>query len=167
MSDFNSNRTTIGPNDFLVSKTDLKGKITYCNQIFMKVAGYTEEELLGRPHNIVRHPDMPKIVFKLLWERIQNKEEIFAFVKNKTKDGGFYWVYANVTPSISANGDIIGYYSVRRKVNENNLHKVEDLYAQLLEKEQLGGIRASEEYLNNFLTKQGVSYDEFIASLQG
>jgi len=167
MSDFNSNRTTIGPNDFLVSKTDLKGKITYCNQIFMKVAGYTEEELLGKPHNIVRHPDMPKIVFKLLWERIQNKEEIFAFVKNKTKDGGFYWVYANVTPSINANGDIIGYYSVRRKVNENNLHKVEDLYAQLLEKEQLGGIRASEEYLNNFLTKQGVSYDEFIASLQG
>jgi len=167
MSGFNSKRTEIGPNDFLVSKTDLKGKITYCNQIFMKVAGYTEEELLGKPHNIVRHPDMPRVVFKLLWERVQNGEEIFAFVKNKTHDGGYYWVYANVTPSTDDRGNIVGYYSVRRKVNEKNLHLVEDLYATLLEEEQRGGIEASQKYLSNLLNEKGVTYDELIASIQG
>ncbi len=167
MSGFNSNRTTIGPNDFLVSKTDLKGKIIYCNQIFMKVAGYSEDELLGKPHNIVRHPDMPRVVFKLLWQRVQNGDEIFAFVKNKTHNGGFYWVYANVTPSVDDRGNIVGYYSVRRKVNETNLHMVEDLYAKLLEEERRGGIQASEQFLNDLLNKKGVTYDEFIASIQG
>lgn len=75
--------------DFIVSKTDTKGKITYCNQIFMEFACLQESELLGQPHSIVRHPDMPKVIFKLLWERIQNKKEIFAYVKNLSADGGF------------------------------------------------------------------------------
>ncbi len=167
MSGFNSKCTEIGSNDFLVSKTDLKGKITYCNQIFMKVAGYKEEELLGKPHNIVRHPDVPRIVFKLLWNRVQNGEEIFAFVKNKTHDGGYYWVYANVTPSIDDRGNIVGYYSVRRKVNEKNLHLVEDLYEKLIREEARGGMEASQKYLNNLLNEKGVTYDEFIASIQG
>ncbi len=167
MSEFNSNRTEIGPNDFLVSKTDLKGKITYCNQIFMHVAGYKEDELLGKPHNIVRHPDMPRVIFKLLWQRVQRGDEIFAYVKNKTHNGGYYWVYANVTPSVDSKGDIVGYYSVRRKVNESNLHLVEDLYARLSSEEQRGGMEASQRYLENLLKEKGVSYDEFIASLQG
>jgi len=103
--------------DFIVSKTDVKGKITYCNQPFLKIVGATQEQLLHKPHNIIRHPDMPRIVFKLLWEHIKAKQEIFAFVKNKSFDGGFYWVFANVTASLGANGEIIGYYSVRRKPN--------------------------------------------------
>ncbi len=167
MSALNANRIDIGENDFLVSKTDLKGRITYCNRIFMKVAGYDESELLGKPHNIVRHPEMPRIIFKLLWGRIQNKEEIFAYVKNKTKNGGFYWVYANVTASTDSKGNIIGYYSVRRKVNEQALPAVEDLYAKLLQIESRGGMEASQKYLNNMLKEKGVSYDEFIATLQG
>ena len=167
MSTPNANRTELGSNDFLVSKTDLKGRITYCNQIFMKVAGYSENELLGKPHNIVRHPDMPRIIFKLLWERIQNKQEIFAYVKNKTKNGGYYWVYANVTASVDDRGNIIGYYSVRRKVNEQALPVIEDLYAKLLQAEARGGMDASQKYLNNLLKEKGVRYDEFVASLQG
>ena len=167
MSALNANRIDIGENDFLVSKTDLKGRITYCNRIFMKVAGYNESELLGKPHNIVRHPEMPRIIFKLLWSRIQNKEEIFAYVKNKTKNGGFYWVYANVTASTDSKGNIIGYYSVRRKVNEQALPAIEDLYAKLLQIESRGGMEASQKYLNNMLKEKGVSYDEFIATLQG
>ena len=161
-----SGQTTIGENDFLVSKTDLKGRITYCNRIFMKVAGYSEGELLGKPHNIVRHPDMPRIVFKLLWDRIQNGKEIFAFVKNKTKNGGFYWVCANVTPSVDDRGSIIGYYSVRRKVNDNALPVVQDLYNRLLQEERSEGMDASKKYLDNLLKEKGVSYDEFISSLQ-
>jgi len=97
--------------DFIVSKTDLKGRITYCNQPFLKIVGATQEQLLHKPHNIIRHPDMPRIVFKLLWEHIKAKKEIFAFVKNKSFDGGFYWVFANITASLDANGEIIGWHS--------------------------------------------------------
>ncbi len=167
MSTLNYNRTELDSNDFLVSKTDLKGRITYCNQSFMKTAGYTEAELLGKPHNIVRHPDMPRIIFKLLWDRIQSNQEIFAYVKNKTKNGGFYWVYANVTASVNDSGDTIGYYSVRRKVNENALPLVENLYGKLLKEEIRGGMDASYKYLSNMLKEKGVSYDEFVTSLQG
>jgi len=98
----------VNEEDFIVSKTDLKGRITYCNQPFLKIVGAAQEQLLHKPHNIIRHPDMPRIVFKLLWERIKAKQEIFAFVKNKSFDGGFYWVFANITASLDANGEIIG-----------------------------------------------------------
>ncbi len=162
-----NDRYDLKPNDFIVSKTDLKGKITYCNQIFMQLAKYSEEELIGAPHNIIRHPDMPRIVFKLLWDRIKNKEEIFAFVKNLSKDGGYYWVYANVTASLDKNGNIVGYYSVRRKPSEEGIKVCGDLYAKMLELEKSGGMEASGKFLNDLLKEKGVSYDELIASLQG
>ena len=94
---------------FLVSKTDVKGKITYCNVPFANIVGAKSEELIGKPHNIVRHPDMPKIVFQILWKYVKDKREVFAYVKNRSFDGGFYWVFANVTPSYDQNGNIIGY----------------------------------------------------------
>ena len=115
----------VNEEDFIVSKTDLKGRITYYNQPFLKIVGATQEQLLHKPHNIIRHPDMPRIVFKLLWERIKAKQEIFAFVKNKSFDGGFYWVFANITASLDANGEIIGYYSVRRKPNPQGVKFIE------------------------------------------
>jgi len=153
-------------NDFIVSKTDTKGRLTYVNEIFMTMAEYTESELLGKPHNIVRHPDMPKTVFKLLWNRIQNKEEIFAYVLNKTKNGNSYWVIANVTTSVDNKGNIIGFYSVRRKPKESALELIKPLYAEMLRAEQSGGIAAGEKILNDLLDKEGVSYDEFIISIQ-
>ena len=152
--------------DFIVSKTDTKGKLTYVNKIFMEMAEYTEEELLGKPHSIIRHPDMPKAVFKLLWDRIQNKEEIFAYVVNKTKNGNEYWVYANVTASLDERGNIIGYYSVRRKPNPEALAIIKPLYAQMLQAERSGGIAAGEKVLNDLIHKEGVSYDELIISIQ-
>ena len=87
--------------DFIISLTDTKGRITYGNRIFIEFSGYTEDELLGTQHNIIRHPDMPRSVFKLLWDKIQAKEECFAYVKNMSKDGSFYWVFANITPTFS------------------------------------------------------------------
>jgi PAS domain S-box-containing protein len=160
-------RLEMQEDDFIVSKTDTKGRLTYVNKIFMTMAEYTEAELLGKPHNIVRHPEMPKTVFKLLWDRIQNKEEIFAFVVNKTKKDNEYWVLANVTASVDERGNIIGYYSVRRKPNENALNIIKPLYAQMLQAERSGGIAAGEKVLNDALFKEGVSYDEFIISIQG
>jgi PAS domain S-box-containing protein len=153
-------------NDFIVSKTDTKGRLTYVNKIFMDMAEYTEEELLGKPHNIVRHPDMPKAVFKLLWDRIQNKEEIFAYVVNKTKNGNAYWVYANVTASLDDRGNIIGYYSVRRKPNPDALAIIQPLYQKMLQAEKSGGIAAGEKVLNDLINQEGVSYDELIISIQ-
>lgn len=151
---------------FLVSKTDTKGKITYCNPPFIDIAGYSEKELLGKPHSIVRHPDMPRTIFKLLWEKIQRKEEIFAYVKNMSSDGGFYWVYANVTASLDKNGNIIGFYSVRRKPNPKALASIKPLYEKLVSIEKNSGIEASLKYLNEFLKEKGVSYEEFSNNLQ-
>ncbi|NPA29237.1 MAG: PAS domain-containing protein [Epsilonproteobacteria bacterium] len=152
--------------DFIVSKTDLKGRIIYGNKIFIKMSGYEESELLGAPHSILRHPDMPKIVFKLLWERIQNRQEIFAYVKNLCKDGGHYWVLANVTATTAPDGSIRDYHSVRRKPSAKALEVIPNLYSQLLNAERSGGMEASGKLLNDILSKQGVSYDEFVLGLQ-
>lgn len=153
-------------NDFIVSKTDLKGKITYCNRIFIEMAEYTEEELLGAPHNIIRHPKMPKAVFQLLWDRIQKKEEVFAFVLNQTKNKNEYWVFANVTASLDVKGNVIGYYSVRRKPNAKAIAIIKPLYAKMLEAEQSGGTSASTKILTDLLQEKGVDYNELIISIQ-
>jgi len=152
--------------DFIVSKTDTKGKIIYGNKMFIKISGYGEDELLGAPHSILRHPDMPKIVFKLLWDRIQNKEEIFAYVKNLCKDGSYYWVYANVTATLDDRGNIRDFHSVRRKPSQKSMEVIPNLYAQLLQAEQSGGMQASQRLLDEILEKQGVDYDTFVLSLQ-
>ena len=162
----NNRERIMQEDDFIVSKTDTKGRITYCNEIFMDMAQMRESELLGKPHNIVRHPDMPKIVFKLLWEHVQKGEEIFAYVKNLSADGSYYWVLANVTPSYDQNGNIIGYYSVRIKPSQRALEVIKPLYEKLRSLENSGGIAASESYLNNLLNEKGVSYDEFVISIQ-
>lgn len=153
-------------NDFIVSKTDLKGRITYVNKIFMEMGEYTEKELLGKPHSMIRHEDMPKSVFKLLWDMVQNKEEIFAFVVNKTKNGNYYWVFANVTPSFDPNGNIIGYYSVRRQPNAKAIELIKPLYKKMLNAESVGGIDAGTKILTEILHEKGLSYNEFIISIQ-
>ncbi|MFA5427861.1 MAG: PAS domain-containing protein [Sulfurimonas sp.] len=152
--------------DFIVSKTDLKGRIVYSNQIFMDMAEYTEDELLGKPHSIIRHPDMPKAVFRHLWNVIPTKQEIFAFVINKTKNNNDYWVYANVTATVDLNGKIVDYYSVRRKPNPKALAVIIPLYKKMLEVEKSSGVDASFKVLTDILAEKGVSYDELVISLQ-
>jgi PAS domain S-box-containing protein len=152
--------------DFIVSKTDLKGRITYTNKIFMDMAEYTEAELLGKPHSIIRHPDMPKAVFRYLWDMIEKKEEVFAFVINKTKDANAYWVYANITASLDERGKIIGYYSVRRRPNPKALDIIIPLYKKMLEVEKSSGVDASFKVLTDILQEKGVGYDELIIAIQ-
>ena len=153
-------------NDSLItSKTDLKGRITYANDDFLKYAGYSMQEILYKAHNIVRHEKMPKSVFKLLWDYIKNGQEIFAFVKNKTKDGNFYWVFANVTASFDTNGNIIGYYSVRRKPNENAISIIKKLYDELLKAEKTS-LNNGIKMLDEFCKSKNKSYNELIFSLQ-
>ncbi|WP_373070224.1 PAS domain-containing protein [Sulfurimonas sp.] len=152
--------------DFIVSKTDLKGRITYGNDKFIEMSGYSEKELLGAPHNILRHEDMPRIVFKLLWDRVQSSEEIFAYVKNRCKNDDHYWVFTNVTASVDKNGNIIGYYSVRRKPNPDAIETIIPIYKELLGIEKVSGVEASLDELQSVLDKNKVTYDEFIASIQ-
>lgn len=156
----------VDENAFLVSKTDTRGKITYCNAPFIEIVGAKESELLGKPHNIVRHPDMPRIIFKLLWQTIAKKDEIFAYIKNRSFDGGFYWVFANVTASLNENGEIIGYYSVRRKVNPKALEIIEPLYAKLLNAEKSSSMDASKRVLDEFLAQNNTTYCKFVNLLQ-
>jgi len=157
---------TLNDEDFIVSKTDLKGRITYCNKIFMEMAEYDEYELIGKPHNIIRHPDMPKAVFRYLWETIPKKKEVFAYVVNKTKNDNDYWVYANITASVDANGNITDYYSVRRKPNQKALDIITPLYEKMLEVQNSSGVDASFKVLTDILQEKGVGYNELIISLQ-
>ena len=165
----NQQERVMRDDDFIVSKADLKGRITYSNKVFAEYSGFTESEFMGKQHNIVRHPDMPRCVFKLLWQHIESGQEIFAYVKNLCKDGSFYWVLANVTPSRDDQGRVVGYYSVRRKPNPKAMSVVVPLYKQLLQIEQNAGSReaipASLTYLQNLLKEKGVSYERFILDL--
>ena len=120
----------------IISKTDLKGIITYVNTPFCKLAGYSKEELLGKPHNIIRHPDMPKAAFKDLWDTIQRNEKWRGFVKNLRKDGRYYWVEAFIEPIFDENGNKIGYISARKPVSESDKAKYEEIYKEMRKKEQ-------------------------------
>jgi PAS domain S-box-containing protein len=157
--------------DFIVSKTDLTGKITYANRIFMEFARYEEQELLGAQHNIIRHPEMPRCVFKLLWDRIQAGQEIFAYVMNLSSDGSHYWVLANVTPTLDVTGQCIGYYSVRRKPRRDSIELITGLYGQLRDIERqhrpAEGMAKATDALLGILESKDVGYDEFIFSISG
>ena len=109
---------------------------------------------------------MPRAVFKLLWERIKNKEEIFAYVKNKSFDGGYYWVFANITTSLDVQNNPVGYYSVTRKPNPKAIEIIEPIYQKLLSVEKSGGMDASMKFLTEFLKEKNISYDEFVNNLQ-
>jgi len=159
--------------DFIVSKTDTKGIITYANRTFLEFAKYKEEELIGENHNIIRHPLMPRVVFKLLWDTVQAGNEINAYVINLAKDGSFYWVLANITPVTNNNGELVGYYSVRRKPKRETVKIVEGLYSAMLQEEKKyeqqnkikEGMIASGNILGNLLNEKGIPYDEFILSI--
>lgn len=159
----NNNEKHFDPNSLLVTKTDTKGIITYANRNFMDIVGLDEEALLGKPHNVIRHPDMPKIIFKMLWGYIKSNQEIHAYVKNLCADGSYYWVMANVTPSFYKN-KVVGYHSARRIPSKAALDIIIPLYKELLMAEKSGGIAASEKILNNLLEEKGMEYDQFILS---
>jgi len=155
--------------DFIVSKTDTRGIITYGNPIFIEFSGYTEQELLGAPHNIIRHPDMPRSAFKLAWDTIQSGKEFFAYVKNMSKDGGFYWVFTHITPDFAPGGEIVGYYSVRRCPKRSAIEKIEPVYQQMLAAEKAAGnakaIAAGTQVLVGVLKTTGLSYEDLIFAL--
>jgi aerotaxis receptor len=119
----------------IVSRTDLQGIITHANDAFVEMSGYTREELIGAPHNILRHPDMPRLAFKGLWDTLTSGQKWHGYVKNLRKDGAHYWVYATAVPNVR-NGVIAGYTSVRRKPSRTRIAELSALYAQWLQEEK-------------------------------
>ncbi len=163
------NEMVMDEQDVIVSKTDKRGIITYGNREFMKYAKYPESVLLGAPHNIIRHPDMPRAVYKLLWETIESGQEIFAYVKNLSADGSFYWVLANITPVYDGNKNIVGYYSFRRRPERKAIDTISAIYSEMksIENRYPGnsGMEHSYNFLMNMLNSKRTSYEEFVLSI--
>lgn len=159
---------SFGEDELIVSKTDEKGRIVYCNGLFVRLSGFGEDELLGAPHSIIRHPDMPRSVFKLLWDTIKSGREIFAYVVNMARNGDHYWVLAHVTPSF-VDGRVVGFHSNRRKPTQQAVAAIKPLYAKLLAEESRGdskeALARAGAMLAGLLREKGVSYDRFVLSL--
>lgn len=161
---------TFSKDEIIVSKTDTKGHLTYVNDVFMTVSGFSENELIGRPHSLIRHPDMPRCVFKLLWDTISTGKELFAYVVNLAKNGDHYWVLAHVTPDLGVDGQVVGYHSNRRVPDRGAVTKIEPLYRSLLQIEtgaadRKQGMEAAYGALIDQLKREGKSYAEFVLGL--
>ncbi|QDV06657.1 Aerotaxis receptor [Planctomycetes bacterium Poly30] len=156
--------------EILVSKTDPKGRITYANRTFLRLAQYSEQELLGAPHSIIRHPDMPGCVFQLLWDTVMAGEEIFAYVVNRSKSGDFYWVLAHVTPTFGGDGRILGYHSNRRCPSREAIKTASQLYGELRALERAAtspaaGRAQAAARLGQILDSCGQTYSQFVFGL--
>ena len=143
--------------DIVVSKSDEEGNITYGNPIFVKLSGYDKNELIGSPHSILRHPDMPKTIFAYLWEMLKAKKEVKVFVKNRSKNGNFYRVFAVIKPALNPDGTLRNYTSTRRRSNPKAWEILEPLYQEMKELEEKEGIDSAKARLEAFIKEQGGS----------
>jgi len=158
----------LNPKRYIVSKTDARGIIEYGNDYFTEVCGYSESELIGKPHSIVRHPDMPKIVFKMMWDRINQRQNIMAVVKNLAKNGDHYWVVTEFEPKVDPiTNEIISHTAFRKAAPRKAIEVMEPIYAKLIEIEKEGGMEASEKFLRGFLEDKKMTYDEFVDNIIG
>ena len=162
--------TEVPENELIISRTDLKGVITYVNETFARISGYEPEELIGKPHSIIRHPDMPKSVFKDLWETIKQGKTWRGYVKNLRKDRGYYWVYAEIS-GVYKNGEMVEFKSMRSPVSKEKKRQMQNLYDKMREEEG-GDVRVvmylpKEVYdrLENLSEKLGISGEEVLAKL--
>ncbi|MDO5105148.1 PAS domain-containing protein [Capnocytophaga sp.] len=150
----------------IISETDSFGTITSVNSVFSDVSGYTIDELVGQPHSIIRHPDMPKIIFKMLWENLKQGNNFIGIVKNLAKSGRYYWVVTDFEIHRDETGNIFGYVGKRKAVPQSVVDNyVAPFYETLLKLEKIGGIELSHRFFKNYLVKQGKDYIDFIISI--
>lgn len=127
--------TKVPEHELIVSRTDLTGVITYVNETFAMISGYEKDELIGKPHNVVRHRDMPKSVFKDLWETLKRGESWQGIIKNKRKDDGYYWVHADVS-GVFKDGELVEYKSLRAPIDRETKIKMQNYYDTLKKEEE-------------------------------
>lgn len=157
---------SINTSKLIVSKTDIDGIILQANEAFCEVSGYLKSELVGQNHNLVRHKDMPQIVFKLLWIKLLDGQEVYAFVKNERKNGDYYWVYSTITPDIDRHGNIISFTSVRKRPNKKAIAIIEPFYKKLCALEEPSRYGQSALALKELLNSKNMKYNKLISSLQ-
>lgn len=160
----------VDENDLIVTKTDRAGRIIYANDAFLKISDFKSSDVMGMPHSIVRNRVMPRAIFRLLWDHLENGQEVFAYIVNRTRGGDHYWVFAHVTPSRNAAGEVVGFHSSRRRPNPASIAAARALYDLLLEEESRHSdkheaLSASCTAIENFLAAKGMSYDEFVLSI--
>ncbi|BCJ54543.1 chemotaxis protein [Actinoplanes sp. NBRC 14428] len=160
----------LGDDDVIVTKTDPRGVITYANPTFLRISALDEADTVGQPHNLIRHPDMPRAIFKLLWDTLKERKEVFAYVVNLAHDGAHYWVLAHITPSFDPQGRPVGYHSFRRRADPAAVAEIRKLYAALRAEEQRhtsspAALEASWALLQRTLAEKGRTYDEFVWDL--
>ena len=158
----NNTETRLPENEYIYSCTDLKGRITEVNEAFCSISGFTREELVGQPHNLVRHPDMPEAAFADLWRDLKAELPWRGIVKNRRKDGGFYWVVANVSP-IRENGRVIGYQSVRSCPSAEEIRATSAVYQRMSQgacamARQCGNTRSRESFPANESSRKRNGY---------
>ena len=146
----------------IVSKTNTKGIIIYTNEYFTEISKYSEVELIGSPHSILRHPDMPSVIFKLMWESIENGRNISAVIKNLAKDGSYYWVITDFEIQRDIKGNIKNYIAYRQAVSKRVIKEIKTLYKKLIDIEKAHGMDESIEYLIGFLEEKNMSYQQYI-----
>ena len=161
---------TFDDDRLIVTKTDPTGRIIYANDTFINISGFAEDELLGQPHSMIRHPDMPRTVFKLLWDRLLGGREIFAFVCNRAKNGDHYWVLAHVTPNVDSAGKTVGFHSSRRTMADRAMEAIVPLYRTLrtieTEGDRKAALVAAYARLTTEVERLGYpSYDRFVLDL--
>ena len=150
----------------IISKTDKFGNITDVNQTFVDVCGYTANELIGKPHNIIRHPDMPKIIFKITWDNILAGRNFHAIIKNLSKSGKYYWVITDFEVGRNIMNEVVNITARRRAIPDDVVtDHIEPLYQTLLKLEKIGDMPLSNRYFKGFLEKQGKSYIEYVMSI--
>ena len=148
---------------YIESDTDLKGVITDCNDYFAEISRYSREELIGQPHSIVRHPDMPKVAFKILWDRLKAGENINLAVKNLAKDGRYYWVFTHFDFKKDINtGEVVGYVAYRKTISKKVTDTLLPIYRKLVEIEKTEGMEGSEKYLNKLLKDHDLTIDNLL-----
>jgi len=163
-TNINNHEIELATSDVIVSSTDLKGNITYANDVFVKISGYKRKELIGQPHSILRHPDMPKAIFKYLWSELLEGRSLYAFVKNRAKNGDFYWVKVYAMPIIT-DGKVVKLTSYRQYLNKYARGVANTLYSTLLEYEQSHTVDESLNFFVDYLNKRELTYNDFIDRL--
>lgn len=150
----------------IISETDVLGRITDVNKAFCEVNGYTPFEIIGQPHSLVRHPDMPKLIFEMLWDSLAKENHFIGIVKNLTKSGEYYWVITDFEVRRDIYGNVTNYVARRRAISKRLVSSyIIPLYETLLRLERIGGTELSARFLKNYLNKEGKDYVDFVISI--
>jgi PAS domain S-box-containing protein len=161
---------SFGVHEIIASRTDARGHVTFVNDVFVRVSGYGAREIVGRPHSVMRHPDMPRCLFRLVWGRLVARREVDAYVVSLAKSGDHYWSLARLAPTFDASGDVVGYSSSDRAPPREALPRVRALYAELCATEARqadarAGLAASMQLLSKRLAEAALAYEELVSEL--